>query len=265
MSILARILATKKDEIAHGKAHTPPADMLARARTCAPARGFVRALANPPANASIALIAEIKRASPSKGLIREDFDPAALARAYQKGGAAALSVLTDRQYFQGDDRFLQSARAACALPVLRKDFIIDPWQVAQSRALGADCILLIMAALDAAQAQELTGLGKELGMDVLVEVHNDAELDTALALQTGLIGVNNRDLTSFETSLAVSEALIPRLPDTVCAVSESGIASAADIARVKAAGACAVLVGESLMRHNDVCAATRALLEFSPA
>ncbi len=265
MSILARILATKAEEISRGKAQVPYAEMLARARDCAPPRGFVQALLHPPQGASIALIAEIKRASPSKGLIREDFDPARLARAYAAGGAAALSVLTDQQYFQGADAYLRAARAACALPVLRKDFIIDPWQVAQARVLGADCILLIMAALEQAQAQDLAALARTLGMDVLAEVHNDEELDAALVLQTGLIGVNNRNLARFETTLAVSERLIPRLPADVCAVSESGIARPADIARIKAAGARAVLVGESLMRQDDVEQAVRALLGCAPS
>ncbi len=260
MSILARILATKAEEISRGRAQVPFVEMLAKARDNAPARGFVRALRTPPEGTSIALIAEIKRASPSKGLIRADFNPATLARAYESGGAAALSVLTDRQYFQGADAFLHAARTACALPVLRKDFILDPWQVAQSRAFGADCILLIMAALEQTQAQELAALARELGMDVLVEVHNAAELDAAVELETGLIGINNRDLATFETSLGVSESLIPRLPQAVCAVSESGIESPADIARVKAAGAHAVLVGESLMRQDDVTKAARDLL-----
>ncbi len=260
MSVLAQILATKREEIAHGKRQQSQAELHAKALDGAPTRGFVRALQTPPKSASIALIAEIKRASPSKGLIRKDFDPASLAKAYEDGGASALSVLTDRQYFQGDDAFLVTARKAVKLPVLRKDFIVDPWQVTQSRALGADCILLIMAALETAQAGELAAQAHDLGMDVLVEVHNGEELQAALTLPVTLLGINNRNLSTFETSLGVTEELSPLLPPTALLVSESGIHVAADVARVKAAGARAILVGEGLMRHQDVAQATRALL-----
>ncbi|MDQ7018137.1 MAG: indole-3-glycerol phosphate synthase TrpC [Robiginitomaculum sp.] len=260
MSILERILDTKREEIAAGKTTTSMQDLLGRVQSCTLPRGFVQALKSPPTGTSIALIAEIKRASPSKGLIREDFDPASLARAYQDGGATCLSVLTDREYFQGQNAFLGEARAACTLPVLRKDFIIDPWQVVQSRALGADCILLIMAALETALANELASLAQDLGMDVLVEVHNATEMEAALTLPVRLIGINNRNLSTFETSLSVTEDLSRDLPEGLFLVSESGIYTAEDIARVKAAGASAVLVGESLMRQDDVEQATRTLL-----
>jgi indole-3-glycerol phosphate synthase len=261
MSILQDILATKSEEIAAGKAQTSMNNLLAQVQHCTLPRGFLQALKRPPTKTSIALIAEIKRASPSKGLIREDFDPATLATAYQVGGACCLSVLTDEQYFQGDNGFLGEARAACTLPILRKDFIIDPWQVAQSRVLGADCILLIMAALETAQAHELSSLAQDLGMDVLVEVHNAEELEAALTLPVRLIGINNRNLSTFETSLSVTEDLSRDLPENLFLVSESGIYTAADIARVKTAGARAVLVGESLMRQKDVKSATQSLLE----
>ncbi len=260
MSVLNRILTSKREEIAKGITETPQHDLLARARDCAPARGFLRTLNNPPKGVSIALIAEIKRASPSKGLIRKDFVPADLAKAYENGGAACLSVLTDQQYFQGQNSFLDEARTASTLPVLRKDFIIDPWQVAQSRVMGADCILLIMAALQTTQASALAGQAKDLGMDVLVEVHNAKEMHAALTLPTSLIGINNRNLSTFETSLGMTEVLAVHAPTTSFLVSESGIGTPDDIARVKSAGARAVLVGESLMRQDDVEAATRRLL-----
>ncbi|PHS22710.1 MAG: indole-3-glycerol-phosphate synthase [Robiginitomaculum sp.] len=260
MSILQNILATKREEIAVGKTRASLQDLLGKVQECTMPRGFIRALKNPPAGTSIALIAEIKRASPSKGLIREGFDPASLAKAYQYGGATCLSVLTDREYFQGQNAFLDEARAACTLPILRKDFIIDPWQVAQSRVLGADCILLIMAALETTKAHELASLAQDLGMDVLVEVHNATEMQAALTLPVGLIGINNRNLSTFETSLSVTETLAKEVPSSALMVSESGIYTAADIARVKAAGANAVLVGESLMRQDNVEQATRSLL-----
>jgi len=261
MSILDRILETKRGEIAAGKAKASVQDLLSQTQACTLPRGFVQALKSPPAGTSIALIAEIKRASPSKGLIREDFDPASLAKAYQNGGATCLSVLTDREYFQGQNAFLGEVRTACTLPILRKDFIIDPWQVVQSRALGADCILLIMAALEeTALANELASLAQDLGMDVLVEVHNAKEMEAALTLPVRLIGINNRNLSTFETSLSVTETLAGEIPPSAMLVSESGIYTAADITRVKAAGASAVLVGESLMRQDDVEQATRSLL-----
>ncbi len=264
MSVLTRILETKVQEVTQGKTTVSQQDLLNQARDCAPARGFLRALRNPPGGVSIALIAEIKRASPSKGLIRKDFAPAALATAYEKGGATCLSVLTDEPYFQGKNEFLGEARNACSLPVLRKDFIIDPWQVAQSRTLGADCILLIMAALKTEMACELAEQAQELGMDVLVEVHNNAEMQAALRLPTQLIGINNRNLSSFETSLEVTETLAPQVPPASLLVSESGISTAQDVARVKTAGAGAILVGESLMREDDLETATRTLLEPCP-
>ncbi len=262
MSILDQVLETKRDEITAGKRETTINELLGLVRDCTLTRGFLQALKSPPTGTSIALIAEIKRASPSKGLIRDDFSPAKLADAYQRGGAACLSVLTDHDYFQGDNDFLCEAREACALPVLRKDFIIDPWQVVQSRVLGADCILLIMAALMPAQAKELAELAQDLSMDVLVEAHNARELEAALSLPIRLVGINNRNLSTFETSLAVTEDLASQIPATHFLVSESGIATPADIKRVKTAGARGILVGESLMRQTDVQAATKALLDI---
>ncbi len=259
MNKLDEICATTLKDVGRRKALQP--DLEARIAAATPPRGFRAALDRTIASDRPALIAEIKKASPSKGLIRGDFDPPAHARAYADGGASCLSVLTDVPYFQGHDDFLVAARAACALPVLRKDFMVDPWQVREARALGADAILIIVAALTDAMMVAIEEAALALGMDVLVEVHDEAELDRALShLQSRLIGVNNRDLRTFRTDLAVSERLAPLVPQGATLVGESGIAGPADIARLNAAGIHAFLVGESLMRQQDVTAATRALL-----
>jgi indole-3-glycerol phosphate synthase len=257
---LAQIAAYKRQEVADRRIATSEAELDARVRAASPPRGFRAALRRTARAGRMALIAEIKKASPSKGLIRADFDPPALARAYAAGGADCLSVLTDAPSFQGAEAYLVAARAACHLPVLRKEFLVDPWQVAESRALGADAVLVILAMVDDALAGALMAEAAALGMDALVEVHDEAELARAGALGATLIGVNNRDLRSFVTDLAVSERLIPLAPAGALLVAESGIAGPADVARLWRAGARAMLVGESLMRQADVEAATRALL-----
>jgi indole-3-glycerol phosphate synthase len=257
--ILAEICTEKRRHVGYAQSLLPFAQLLDMALAQSPPRGFKAAL-DAKAASGFALIAEIKKASPSAGVIRPDFDPPALARAYQAGGAACLSVLTDIPYFQGQDSFLIAAREACPLPCLRKDFMLDPWQIAESRALGADCVLLIMAALSDEQAAELEEAALELGMDVLIEVHDEAEFERAVRLRSPLIGVNNRNLKTMVTDLAVTERLASLLPADRQLVAESGLRDAADLARLARCGARRFLVGETLMRQPDVAAATRALL-----
>ncbi|GEO41067.1 indole-3-glycerol phosphate synthase [Skermanella aerolata] len=258
--VLDRICAEKRVHVAARRAERSFAEVDRAALRADPPRGFIKALRRKVEAGSYGLIAEIKRASPSKGLIREDFQPAALARAYRDGGAACLSVLTDIPYFQGNDAFLVEARAACELPCLRKDFMLDPYQVVEARALGADCILLIMAALDDQTAKELAEVADRYGMDVLVEVHNGEELDRALQLPCELIGVNNRNLKTLAVDIATTEQLAAWLPEGRMLVSESGLYTPADLARMAQVGAKCFLVGESLMRQQDVAEATRSLL-----
>ena len=249
--ILDRIVAVKREEIAAARAARSEASLLEQAQARRDVRGFERALRARLAAGAPAVIAEVKKASPSKGVLREHFVPADIAASYERGGAACLSVLTDERFFQGSAAYLEAARAACALPVLRKDFIVDPYQVVEARAMGADCILLIVACLDDAQLADLEAEAMALGMDVLVEVHDGAELDRALRLRTPLLGINNRNLRTFEVSLDTTLGLLPRVPEGRLLVTESGILAAGDVQRMRAAGVHAFLVGEAFMRAAD--------------
>jgi len=257
---LAKIVDDKRRHVATRKDRHPQGDIETAARSAKAPRGFAKALKSAIAAGRYGLIAEIKKASPSKGLIRPDFDPPSLAQAYERGGASCLSVLTDEPYFQGKDEFLVQARTATALPVLRKDFMIDPYQVFEARALGADCILLIMACLDDQLAEELARLAHLAGMDVLVEVHDGDELERALSIDSDLVGINNRNLKTLAVDLAVTEQLAPRVPKDRVLVAESGLGSPADLARMAKVGASAFLIGESFMRKPDVEAAVREIL-----
>jgi len=258
-NVLAKIIAEKRDEVAALATHNSFADLDEAAKAASPPRGFAAALKS-ASHSGYGLIAELKKASPSKGLIRADFEPVALAQAYQQGGASCLSVLTDRPYFQGAPEFLVAARAAVSLPVLRKDFMIDPLQIVESRGLGADCILLIMAALDDNAAAELESCAFDYGMDVLIECHDNDEIDRAAKLRSPLIGINNRNLKTMDISLDVGAAMLPHLPADRIAIAESGLFTPADLASMAAVGARCFLIGESLMRADDVAAATASIL-----
>jgi len=251
LTILDRILEVKRGEVAAARARLPQAVLEKRAREAPAVRDFVAALRNRIASGAPAVIAEIKRASPSKGLLRADFDPAAIAKSYQSGGASCLSVLTDTEFFQGSAEHLAAARSACTLPALRKDFVVEPYQVFESRALGADCILLIAACLSSKEMRQLEMLAHRLGMAVLVEVHDAAELEAALALKTPLIGINNRNLRTFETRIETTLELLPQIPSGRIVITESGIASRADVERLQGNGVRAFLVGETFMRAKD--------------
>jgi indole-3-glycerol phosphate synthase len=263
VTILERILRTKRAEIAAAQARVPRPEIERRAREAAAPRDFVGAMRAKIAAAQPAVIAEVKRASPSKGVLRPQFDPASIARSYESAGAACISVLTDREYFQGSPEDLVAARAACGLPALRKDFVVDPYQVYESRALGADCILLIAACLASESMAELEAHARGLGMAVLVEVHDEAELASMAGLRTPLVGINNRNLKTFETRIETTLDLLPRIPRDRLAVTESGIATEADVARLRTGGVQAFLVGEAFMRAPDPGSALRMLFRLT--
>ena len=257
--ILNRILQRKSEEIAVARQQAPLDQLRRQLKSVSAPRGFIRSLQNKQSSGSSAVIAEIKKASPSKGVIREDFDPVAIARSYVQGGASCLSILTDRDFFQGHDDYLVAARNACRLPVIRKEFIVDPYQVYQARAIGADCILLIVAALEEQALKDLYSLSGDLGMDTLVEVHNQHELEQAMQLELDIIGINNRDLHRFETSLSPTLDLLNQLPETCLVVTESGIHRSEDVQLMRDHGVNSFLVGEAFMRAEDPGAELRAL------